>query len=414
MKVIVHIGTEKTGSTSIQKYLYQNRRRLNKAGFHYLQSGAARNSRALASFCTSDHKGDDFLASIGVVSSKEKAKFKRDYIKDFRVEIKSLPKHIHTVIISSEHLHSRTNSHEEVNTVYELLSPLFSKIKIVCYIREQLATSVSLYSTAIKSGKVTPFNKFLLNCKPDNIYYNYYEMLNNWNNIFGLESLDISLFDSKTFVNEDLLDDFTSKIHPELIGKLDKNIKVENESLTYPGQVLGKAINKVFSWDCPEQVLGKAKNKMFSKNSKKTGLSFIRIKCLEIVYKKCKGVGELPSINTKNDIYNKFKESNEKLRRKYFPNSDVLFSPLSKGSVTDKVIDDEFIDVISDVMSMIISNHKCMGFPDRYADLFRDAALRVEKNNVRSAYELMGLAAAIRPSGPFINEKLEEYRQFLN
>ena len=194
MKVIVHIGTEKTGSTSIQEYLYQNKRRLNKAGFYYLQSGGARNSRALASYCTSDHKDDDFLASIGVASLKEKAEFKREYIKSFRVEIKSLPKNIHTVIISSEHLHSRTNSQEEVNAVYELLSPFFSKIKIVCYLREQLATSVSLYSTAIKCGKVISFSKFLLNCKPENIYYNYYEMLNNWGKIFGLESLDINLF----------------------------------------------------------------------------------------------------------------------------------------------------------------------------------------------------------------------------
>lgn len=157
MKAIVHIGAEKTGSTSIQEYLCQNKRQLNKAGFYYLQSAGAINSRALASYCTNDSKRDDYLNDRGIVSLEEKTEFKRDFLKNFRTEMESIPKYIHTVIISSEHLHSRTSSQEEVNAVYELLSPFFSKIKIVCYLREQLVTCTSLYSTAIKNGKNMAF-----------------------------------------------------------------------------------------------------------------------------------------------------------------------------------------------------------------------------------------------------------------
>lgn len=388
---------EKTGSTSIQEYLYLNEKKLCESGFYYFQGCDSRNSRVLAAYCTSEHKRDDYLGARGITSLKEKLEFKRDFLKSFRKEMALIPKKVHTVIISSEHLHSRVNTSAEVNNVYELLSSFFSKMKIVCYLREQLEACVSLYSTAIKNGKNIPFDDFLLTCKPENVYFNYYNMLSNWEKSFGLESLDVSLFDSELFVNGDLLDDFTAKINPALIGVLNKNITTENESLTYVGQVLGKAINEVFSG-------GIGMN----------GVNPALIKCHEIIYRNYKGKGESASINARNEIYNKFTESNEKIRKKYFPERKVLFKLLIKETRVSKAIDDKFIDVLSSLIKLTTNECSNMTLSDRYADIFRDAALMVEKDNPKMAYELMGLALKIRPSGPFIKQKLEEYRQLPN
>lgn len=51
--------------------------------------------------------------------------------------------------------------------------------------------------------------------------------------------------------------------------------------------------------------------------------------------------------------------------------------------------------------------------PERYADLFRDSAVKMEKDNLKSAFELMSLAQKIRPSGLVIKQKLKEYKEIL-
>jgi hypothetical protein len=314
LKAIIHIGTEKTGTTSIQEYLYQNQEQLRDAGFYFIQSAGKRNNRALPSYCMDDERYDDFFWERGITSLNEKNEFKGDLLISFTEEINSIPKGIHTVIISSEHFHSRTISQEEVRNVYVLLSTFFSEIKIVCYIRDQVDTCTSLYSTAIKAGWAISFDDFIQGCKPENTYFNYYEMLNNWERSFGFESLDISIFDRKYFLNGDLLDDFTAKIDLDLVGTLNKNIIIENESLTYVGQVLGKAINKVFH-----------------KYRKETGgNSSLQNKCLRIIAKLCKGKARQVPIALSNRICNLFFESNEKLRKKLFPDKDKLFDTLFK------------------------------------------------------------------------------------
>ncbi|WP_024597639.1 MULTISPECIES: hypothetical protein [unclassified Pseudoalteromonas] len=47
-------------------------------------------------------------------------------------------------------------------------------------------------------------------------------------------------------------------------------------------------------------------------------------------------------------------------------------------------------------------------------DLFRDAAVLLEVSDINMAYELMMLANKLRPTGPFIKEKLNEYEKLVN
>jgi len=47
--------------------------------------------------------------------------------------------------------------------------------------------------------------------------------------------------------------------------------------------------------------------------------------------------------------------------------------------------------------------------PNGYADIFRDAALFFEKTDPEKAYHLMEVAHLIRPNGPIILKKLEQY-----
>ena len=401
----MHIGTEKTGTTSIQEFLYQNQKQLIDSGHYFIQSAGAKKNRALPAYCMRDDKYDDFFRNQEITTSHQKNEFKRDFLNRFQNEIESVPSQIHTVIISSEHFHSRINTQDEVDNVYQLLSSYFSDLKIICYLRDQVSTCMSFYSTAIKSGNRPSFGKFVLNCNAKNIYYNYSEMLSNWERVFGLESLNVSVFSPEEFLNGDLLDDFTAKLDPALVGRLDKKILIENESLSYAGQVLGIAVNSVFPSSAQE-----------------ADVTAMRNKCHKIIYDRCKGKGEQPSFDEQQRIYAEFADSNEKVRQKFFPDKPVLFPPILKEAETNKTIDIGFIDALSGIFDVIVEGKatsalpaiRAIGLSDSYADIFRNAALKIEKEDLKLAFELMNLAHEIRPAGPIIKQKLDEYREKLN
>ncbi|MBE3829324.1 hypothetical protein HJ140_09590 [Vibrio parahaemolyticus] len=58
-KLVLHIGTEKTGTTSIQSMLSQNRQRFKAQGFHVLECAGEENHRLLPSIFIA--KPDPFL-----------------------------------------------------------------------------------------------------------------------------------------------------------------------------------------------------------------------------------------------------------------------------------------------------------------------------------------------------------------
>lgn len=395
MKLIIHIGTAKTGTTSIQLFLYQNQDLLRENGYHFLQNVGKKNNRELAAYCMNDYKNYNFFRTGNISTKEDKEIFKKNLVKKLKEEILSLPESVHTVIVTSEHFHSRTKTEEEVKNLYILMAPYFTDIKIVCYIREQIKMCTSLYSTAIKSGNNPLFADFLKKCTPDNIYYNYSDMLLNWEKVFGRKAIDVSLFEKKEFLNHDLLDDFIAKINPELISILDKNISVENESLTYPGQILGKAINQIYP-----------KKTKFDKSIERS-----RRRCQKIIYQKCKGTGEQASLEEQKRIYNSFTESNEALRKKYFPNKEILFQPPYIEPEIDKTINDNFIDILVDVLTIAKEDNRKIAIPVRYASVLQDAATRLEEESPEVSLKLMSLAHKIRPTDHTIKQKLKEYRR---
>ena len=426
MKAIVHIGTEKTGTTSIQRYLYQNRGKLKGAGFHFLQSAGKRNNQALPAYCLDEHRRDDYFRNRGIQTLEQRQEFNRLFIKAFDSEIRGLPQHITTVIMSSEHFHSRIRTEAELDNLSKLLTPYFDEIKIVCYLREQATTCKSYYSTHLKSGGTQSFSEFLERCRPENTYFNYYEMLANWERGFGFESLDVSLFLQDRFLNGDLLDDFTAKIDAALVGELDKPRAVENESLTPFGQALARAVNIIFPWDTvmPDE-------------------GIIRGRCHKVIARGLPGSGQLPSVEARSSIYDSFIESNAIVQRKFFPAVPLLFAPPDGLVVPEAVIDGVEFDVLIAVLKLIAKDQFAAGdyvrvctiffscineitnlvsnqddkkinsglavFSKKEAYILRDLALRIERRDVRLALALMKLADRIGSDVPGITGKLSEY-----
>ena len=310
MKAIIHIGTEKTGTKSAQEYLFKNRPKLAENGYYFSQVAGRKNCRALVTACMTNPREDDFYAIRPVLPPTERDTFRDSLQQRIRDEIQSAPNGTHSVIFSSEHFHSRLRTQEEVARVRELLSPCFDEFKIVCYLREQSACCASSYSTTIKSGRIVSLEEFFQECTPGNHYYNYCTMLSLWENVFGLNALNISLFDPDCFLNGSLLDDFTSKIDPELVGKLRTNIPQRNKSLSRTGQLTSKFI----SW-------------LFPKRIEKGGDNPLRKAIQRAISLKLTGQGVQIPPELREQIYCAFMKSNESVRKKFFSDRTVLFEP---------------------------------------------------------------------------------------
>ena len=70
MKAVVHIGTEKTGTTSIQHYLFARRPELAAQGFHIADCLGEDNHIKLALLAYEDARCDDQTAYFGLSSEE--------------------------------------------------------------------------------------------------------------------------------------------------------------------------------------------------------------------------------------------------------------------------------------------------------------------------------------------------------
>lgn len=244
MKIIVHIGTEKTGSTSIQKFLHSNQNKLNAKGFYFLQSPGEECNRDLASYCYKDDRYDDFFITRDIDNLEKKQVFKDKCYVDLSIELANLPANIHTVISSCEHFHSRLTTTEEIQNLKSLLSGFFEEVTILTYLREQSKMSESLYSTHIKVGKLKRFSQYKEDCNKDNVYFNFDVFLTNWENVFGINNIIVKIFDKNEFVEGSLIKDFMNAIDMDAVDVSNIDLS-DNESLSLIGQAFGWSVNHI-------------------------------------------------------------------------------------------------------------------------------------------------------------------------
>ena len=245
MKCVLHIGTEKTGTTLLQHWLYENQKALREQGvclFDFYQN----NRRIPAYF----HGGlDDWAKEKKIKTLKEKQRFFRGFLQQLETEFAQASNNADVFVISSEHLHSRLRTHEEVFPLYEFLSKNFEATKVVCYFRNQFDVAVSLYSTVLKFGDTATLEHFIEGATPENYYYNYKKIADLWSGIFGKDFCDFRIYDPDRFIANDIRRDFLSCIDREFNhALLDYTLESKNESLTPLQAAAIRQINKAIPY----------------------------------------------------------------------------------------------------------------------------------------------------------------------
>ena len=312
MKLIVHIGTEKTGTTTIQSFLTLNKDLFlsNKIYIPNVENHW-QNHRHFEAICQDEL--DDFFWRENIYDTNKQKKLQEKIKKEIFKELEALKdSEIDTVVISSEHFHSRYRSVEEIQCFKNTFSNYFKEFEIIVYIRNQADMMQSYYSTALKSGMIyKSFEDFVLQeLRGNRYYYDYYRFIKNWADVFGVKNLKIRIFDKKEFKNGDLLDDFINVISGALYQNIKNKYKIPeklNESLNIEGERLLKIINKNL--------------KRFSKD----GLNNDNVKLSSIISNYCKGKLKLLDKDLAKKIMNEFNESNEKIKEVFFPEKEKLF-----------------------------------------------------------------------------------------
>ncbi len=209
MKAIIHIGAEKTGTTSIQTFCSANRALLAKQGVLFPACLGSANHMALTAYALNDDKIEDVRLSRGVSSIGEVACFRDRLVASLAEEIRDAGG-VTTLLLSNEHLQSRLVEEDEVARLRSLIGAFADDIHILVYLRRQDRVAVSHYSTRLKIGAepVGPIFPLRAAGGPLPSYFDYDAMLRRYEAVFGAGNISVQVLEPARLLGGDLLRDF--------------------------------------------------------------------------------------------------------------------------------------------------------------------------------------------------------------
>jgi hypothetical protein len=303
----LHIGTEKTGTTSIQNFLAKNRPLLERQGILYPRSPGNQNHKALTVYALREAKQGGIRRSSGVSRPEQVPKFRERLAAELDREIGDSGASI--IIFSNEHLSSRLLTIPEIERVKKLCDNYAERTKIIVYLRNQVDFLVSSFGTTIKTGST---RKFPFPLTPRRIRtMDYRALLEPWRKTFGRENLIARRFERAHFVEGDLLSDFAAQI-PFDTAEFTRS-EPRNEALGARELAFLREFNaRVPRW-IDATVTNPARENIVTALA---GLSEV-------------GVGQRLSVSPEiaSAIMQHFEKSNGQIAKEYFADGEALFSP---------------------------------------------------------------------------------------
>jgi len=193
----LHIGSEKTGTTSIQKCFGSNRAACLDAGFWYPRSASYKPGAV--------HRRLSDVALAGPVENDTQfvAEFEREYRE-------AMGAGAHSAIVSSEFFHSRFHDSASIERLRTFLTRYFGRINVIYYARRQDNLAVSMHSTAVRGGNTTVRSALSVYESKGHHYFDHLAVCALWSAQFGRENFTARIFETGKLVTGDVVDDIAA------------------------------------------------------------------------------------------------------------------------------------------------------------------------------------------------------------
>lgn len=236
VEVVLHIGSDKTGTTSIQQLLRRNRGLLADRGILYPRSPGRVRHAALGLYARPDDvlvETRDYLRG----DLPEPAVFRRRLRRRLAREVTESG--TSKVVLSDEALYRMAP--DSITRLGGLLAEIGTRVRLVVYLRRQDDHLVSRYQQAIKVGEVLPLDAWAL--RDFSNLYDFAGMLRKWQETLEPAELVVRPFERTRFPGGSLEQDFVdaagldvplTDLHP---------VRLRNESLGVEGVEVLRILN---------------------------------------------------------------------------------------------------------------------------------------------------------------------------
>ncbi|HET7328285.1 MAG TPA: hypothetical protein VFJ14_13485, partial [Nocardioidaceae bacterium] len=205
MDIVLHIGTGKTGTSSIQYLLRDNRDRLARLGHLYPQTpGRARHGR-LGLFIKSD-AGLENSPEWHRQKESDPATFRKAFRRDLLSEIGGSG--LSRVLLSDEILFGSTDP--ALRRLRRLTDPIAQSLRLVVYLRRQDDHMVSRYQQGVKIGRVLRLDEWAQHDMAD--LYDYHARLRRHQQLLAPTGFVIRRYERDSFVDGSLYQDFLEAV----------------------------------------------------------------------------------------------------------------------------------------------------------------------------------------------------------
>jgi hypothetical protein len=200
--LVLHIGSGKTGTSSIQVLMHRNRDRLAKLGVLYPRTpGNVRHVR-LGLFIRSDTELERQV-SWRKQDLPSAAAFREEFERDLLAEFNDsrLPQ----ALMSDEALYG--SSHKSLTRLRSLTDKISASLRVVVYLRRQDDHMVSRYQQVVKIGETRRLAERTRQLDLSSTY-DYYARLRAWRRLVEPTSIVVRRFERDSFVDGSLHQDF--------------------------------------------------------------------------------------------------------------------------------------------------------------------------------------------------------------
>jgi hypothetical protein len=318
-RCVLHIGTEKTGTTTLQAFLGLNQAALARGGAFVpvslapaAQTGAM-NHLHLAAVAMEDGLPSDLRAYLGVDGPEATVAYRHRMFAALEAELTAAPSACDTLLLSNEHGHSRLFSIASIAHLKSFLDPFCDHYSIVVYLRAQHELAMSQYGMMLTKGMVNidifqpmppppDYPKAAYTSRP---YFDYASLLRRWMHVFGAAALIPRLFDRTSLIGGTIISDFLAAA-----GIADAKFARppnQNANISAAAQ---RFLIKLYTALDPASVPQATQDR-----------------AAELLRARYPGAGILPSRDQAEAFFGQFAACNEAVRAQWFPDRASLFAP---------------------------------------------------------------------------------------